>query len=282
MSGGDSAFYEFADYGQRGDPANPCGDPPGDVGSRSSRHRRRWGSCERKTCLPAKIRSALAERLSASMLARAAVSPTTREPRAMTRMPAASSRTGSQAALRFTSAPARTRSGWATSANPSGRRSTSSIRPTRPSRTSAGRATRANEVQDEYKAELQIATFDLCRRLYAEAPGTVTVPRRTYAHGRPLVPADRCPTAGASISGLAFEVDGPYSGALGRALFLADASRGCIWAFPLLADGLPRRSTRGSWCAARVSRSTCRSRGRLSLLPRLRTRNDRAHRGPKA
>ena len=96
-----------------------------------------------------------------------------------------------------------------------------------------------NEVQDEYKAELQIATFDLCQRLYAEAPGTVTAPRFTYAHGRALVPGDRCPTAGASISGIAFGVDGPYSGALGRALFLADASRGCIWALPLLADGLP-------------------------------------------
>ena len=55
-----------------------------------------------------------------------------------------------------------------------------------------------NEVQDKYKADLQIATFDLCQRLYAEGPGTVTAPRFTYAHGRALFPGDRCPTAGAS------------------------------------------------------------------------------------
>ncbi len=32
MSAGDGAFSAFADYGQRGDPPNPCGDPPGGVG----------------------------------------------------------------------------------------------------------------------------------------------------------------------------------------------------------------------------------------------------------
>ena len=32
MSAGDGASYTFADYGQRGTPLNPCGDPPGGVG----------------------------------------------------------------------------------------------------------------------------------------------------------------------------------------------------------------------------------------------------------
>ena len=31
-SGGDGASYTFIDYGQEGNPVNPCGDPPGGVG----------------------------------------------------------------------------------------------------------------------------------------------------------------------------------------------------------------------------------------------------------
>src|SRR5918995_7499324 len=32
VSGGDGASFNFADYGQDGNPVNPCGDPPGGVG----------------------------------------------------------------------------------------------------------------------------------------------------------------------------------------------------------------------------------------------------------
>ena len=31
--GGEGASFQFADYGQTGDPPNPCGDPPGGVGA---------------------------------------------------------------------------------------------------------------------------------------------------------------------------------------------------------------------------------------------------------
>ena len=33
VSGGDGASFDFADYGQDGQPLNPCGDPPGGVGA---------------------------------------------------------------------------------------------------------------------------------------------------------------------------------------------------------------------------------------------------------
>ncbi len=33
VSGGDGASFAFADYGQKGSPLNPCGDPPGGVGA---------------------------------------------------------------------------------------------------------------------------------------------------------------------------------------------------------------------------------------------------------
>ena len=34
VSGGDGASFNFVDYGQDGNPVNPCGDPPGGVGRR--------------------------------------------------------------------------------------------------------------------------------------------------------------------------------------------------------------------------------------------------------
>ena len=33
-SAGDGASFTFTDYGQDGNPVNPCGDPPGGVGAR--------------------------------------------------------------------------------------------------------------------------------------------------------------------------------------------------------------------------------------------------------
>ncbi len=33
VSGGDGASFNFVDYGQDGNPVNPCGDPPGGVGA---------------------------------------------------------------------------------------------------------------------------------------------------------------------------------------------------------------------------------------------------------
>jgi hypothetical protein len=35
-SGGDGASFDFADYGQYGDPLNPCGDPPVPVGGQQT------------------------------------------------------------------------------------------------------------------------------------------------------------------------------------------------------------------------------------------------------
>ena len=35
-SGGEGASFSFTDYGQDGNPVNPCGDPPGGVGGAMS------------------------------------------------------------------------------------------------------------------------------------------------------------------------------------------------------------------------------------------------------
>ena len=51
FSGGDGAAWHFADYGQDGNPVNPCGDPPGGAGTAQTvAHRRRAAGCAPRTC----------------------------------------------------------------------------------------------------------------------------------------------------------------------------------------------------------------------------------------
>ena len=93
--------------------------------------------------------------------------------------------------------------------------------------------------QHDYAGAVQISTFDLCKRLYADGPTAVVAPYFAYRHHREILPGDGCPPGAASISGLAFGDGGPYPDGLSNALFFADASRGCIWALPPRPDGLP-------------------------------------------
>jgi glucose/arabinose dehydrogenase len=96
------------------------------------------------------------------------------------------------------------------------------------------------ERQHDYQGSIQIATFDVCKRLYAGGLSVVRPPYFAYRHHRQIVPGDDCTSGGASISGLAFAPeDSPYPKDLDRALFFADATRGCVWALPAEADGLP-------------------------------------------
>lgn len=88
----------------------------------------------------------------------------------------------------------------------------------------------------------------LCQTLYGMPADSVTYPIFDYEHGPEgqLFPGDTCsPGYGASTTGLAFY--SPAGAPAGRAfpesfdgtLFVADSSRGCIWAMHAGADGLP-------------------------------------------
>ena len=63
MSAGDGAASHAWDWGQFGQPLNPCGDPPG--GRRRGARRRpppRAGACARRTCAPPETPSGLRAR----------------------------------------------------------------------------------------------------------------------------------------------------------------------------------------------------------------------------
>ncbi len=83
------------------------------------------------------------------------------------------------------------------------------------------------------------ANLDRCESLYAA--GGQTAPFYAYNHNAKVVASDPCPTGGSSISGIAFEAGSNYPAAYAGALFFADSSRGCIWAMQT-ANGQPSPS----------------------------------------
>ncbi|GIG89314.1 PQQ-dependent sugar dehydrogenase [Plantactinospora endophytica] len=74
------------------------------------------------------------------------------------------------------------------------------------------------------------ANLNLCETLYSGAGQTA--PYYTYHHSAAVVPGENCGSGGDAVSGLAFYPGsgGSYPAAYAGALFFADYSRGCIWA----------------------------------------------------
>ncbi len=77
-----------------------------------------------------------------------------------------------------------------------------------------------------------------CNNLYA-TPGSVTDPYYTYAHSSKVATVDACPSGGSSISGIAFYDGTSYPSSFHNALFFADHTRQCLWAMFPKANGDP-------------------------------------------
>jgi hypothetical protein len=103
--------------------------------------------------------------------------------------------------FRFTIRPARARSGSATSAGTTGRRSTaSSHRPRRTSRrTSAGRATRATGA-----GRAMTTRTSTCARASTPRARAPSSPYLTWSHAAAVVSGGSCPTGSSSVAGLSF------------------------------------------------------------------------------
>jgi glucose/arabinose dehydrogenase len=90
------------------------------------------------------------------------------------------------------------------------------------------------------------AGLNLCESLYAAPPETVTEPYYAYHHNAEVVEDEDCPTGSSSIAGMRF-YDGPdassFPGPYESALFFADYSRDCIWVMHAGADGQPDPDT---------------------------------------
>ena len=88
------------------------------------------------------------------------------------------------------------------------------------------------------QAGYDAADLNLCETLYSS--GGTEAPYYAYNHGSHVVPGETCSVGSSSIAGLAFYPDtGSFPAKYHGALFFADYSRKCIWAMLPGSDGLP-------------------------------------------
>ena len=249
------------DYGQFGSPVNPCGDPPGGVGTALSPPTAEGGALRSQDVRTPPTRPALNGTIIRIDPATGAARPATRSPaRPPTPTRAGSSRTACATRSASPSGPAPARSGSATSAGTPGRRSTGCpTRRPRPSPTSAGRATRATRQQPGYRRRQPEPV-----RVALRTPASATAPYYTYNHTSQVVAGESCPTGG-SVRHRRRVLPDSRRQLPGRrtsgALFFADYARDCIWAM-LPASRRPARPDATSQTFARrraPARSTWRS-----------------------
>ena len=238
-SGGDGAEYAYADYGQYGNPPNPCGDPPGGVGAKLSPPTSQGGALRAQGLFtpggPVSLDGTLLR-----------VNPQTGQ--GLPDNPLASSPNpnarriiayGFKQPFRFAVRPG-TNEVWVGDVGHNQWEEINRVIPSSRFVQNFGwPCYEGPERQHDYEGKTQISTFDLCQRLYAAGPTAVVPPYFAYRHHRQIVPGDNCTAGGASVTGLAFGQSSPYPAGLDRALFFADSTRGCIWALPPGKDGLP-------------------------------------------
>jgi glucose/arabinose dehydrogenase len=246
VSGGDGASFNFTDWGQDGSPVNPCGDPPGGVGTSLTPPTAEGGALRSQDLRSAADPTGLGGTI--LRIDPATGAPLTDNPLYNTGPDTNARRivaSGLRNPFRFTIRPGFNEVwagdvGWGTweeidrIASPTAGATNFGW----PCYEGAGR-------QPGYDG----ANLNLCENLYAQA-GAVTAPYYTYNHGGQVVPGEACPTGSSSISGMAFETTSNYPAAYDDALFFADYSRDCIWAMRKGTNGLPDPAQRETFAAA--------------------------------
>jgi glucose/arabinose dehydrogenase/chitodextrinase len=255
VSGGDGASFNFADWGQDGNPLNPCGDPPGGVGAQLTPPTAEGGALRsqdlRTLSDPTSLNGAVLR-----------INPDTGQ--GMPDNPLAGSSDpnarriiahGLRNPFRVTMRPGTNEVwigdvGWDTweeinrIANPLG--SVENF---------GWPCYEGNGHQPTYDG----ANLNICENLYAEGAGAVVPPYFTYDHTTKVVPGESCPPnpdgslASSSITGLAFYPGGPFPDSYDGALFFADYARNCIWVMFPGGNGLPNPSNIATFQAPAAS-----------------------------
>jgi PKD repeat protein len=223
-SAGDGASFNNVDYGQYGDPPNPCGDPPTEGGALRSQDLRTGSD-------PAGLNGTII-RVDPSDGSGAPGNPLSESDDVNERRILAD---GLRNPFRFTFAPDGELwigdVGWTTWEEINHFSSSDSV-------TNFGWPCYEG---DGRQAGYDAAGLDICDQLYSE--GDVESPFLAYNHSAKVVPGETCPTGGSSIAGLRFYDGATYPAAYGNALFFSDYSRDCIWVMREGANGDPDPST---------------------------------------
>jgi glucose/arabinose dehydrogenase len=236
-SGGDGASFNFADWGQDGNPVNPCGDPPSQPGTAMTPPTAEGGALRsqdlRTPADPVTLDGSVI-RVDPATGAGAAGNPQASSADPNARRIIAH---GLRNPFRFTFRPGSNEL-WAGDVGWNDWEEINRIPNATdnvmenfgwPCYEGAGR-------QSGYDG----ANLSICENLYA-TPGAVTAPYFAYHHTSRVVPNESCPTGSSSTAGLEFQFNtgNSYPAEYQDALFFADYSRDCIWVMPKGADGLP-------------------------------------------
>jgi glucose/arabinose dehydrogenase len=240
VSGGDGASFNNVDYGQygttyAGDQANPCGDPPGGVGTALSPPGAEGGALRsqsvRRTDGPATLNGAVL-RIDPATGAGVPGNPFFTSPDANARRVVAY---GLRNPFRITQRPGSDELwigdvGWNT-----WEEIDRVLAPAGPTAANFGwPCYEGASAQSGYQGAL----LSQCSSLYS-TPGSVVTPYYTYNHGACVVSYSGCHTGGSSVTGMAFYPGGSYPAQYNGALFFADHTRNEIWAMLPGTNGLP-------------------------------------------
>lgn len=234
VSGGDGASFTFIDYGQDGNPVNPCGDPGGTAPTPPTAEGGALRSQDLRTSGdPASLNGAILR-----------VNPATGD--ALPNNPLAGNSDanarrviayGLRNPFRITIRPD-TNEVWVGDVGMTDWEEINRI--TNPTDSVVENFGWPCYEGQNRQSGYDGANLNICENLYNQANAD-TKPYFAYHHNNQVVPNEGCPTGSSSISGLEFEFygGGSYPSEYDDALFFADYSRDCIWAMLKGADGHP-------------------------------------------
>jgi glucose/arabinose dehydrogenase len=225
-SAGDGASFTFADYGQRGDPVNPCSDPPSEGGALRSQDLRTRSGGDPVTLDGSIIR--VDRRTGGGVPG----NPLQFDGDANARRIVAH---GFRNPFRFTRRPG-TNELWVGDVGWDTHEEINRVLDATTLRNFGWPCYEGSAAQGTYDA----LNLPICETLYGSPPGAVAGPYFSYRHDQAVA---GCAAGSSSISGLAFYEGASYPGYEG-ALFVADYSRNCIWTMRAGAGGLPDPATR--------------------------------------
>ena len=258
VSGGDGASFTFTDYGQDGNPVNPCGDPPGGAGGALTPPSAEGGALRaqdlRTSADPVTLDGTVIRVITRTPAPRCRTTPTRVRSR---RMPSGSSPTAFRNPFRMATRPG-TDEIWLGDVGAGTWEELNRL----PTPTTAVR----NFGWPCYEGAARQAAFDaadlsICENLYAQ-PSAHTTPYFAYRHGQQLNARDNCgsPPAHRIRGRLHLDRGGAYPSEYDGALFFADYTRSCIWVMTRGVDGLLDRQPCGPSSPTRPDPSTWRCR----------------------
>jgi glucose/arabinose dehydrogenase len=240
VSSGDGASFNWADWGQDGNPVNPCGDP-GATSAATSQGGAVRSQAFRRPAGQAVTLDGSILRVNPDTGAASAGNPAISDANASRRRIVAY---GFRNPFRFTFRPGTGEIwsgdvGWNTWEEINRTQNIAQVR---------------NYGWPCYEGPNRMGSYDnlntnACETLYSQGAGAHSAPYFAYNHSEKVVAGETCTTGSSSISGLHFYTGSTFPAQYRDGLFFSDYSRNCIWFVPKGTDGLPDMSQRRTFAA---------------------------------